>query len=61
LAAAMGYDYYQGYFFSAPVIEKRKEITSMPTALMRLIKKLNQPDPDYQTLTEIIETDVGLS
>jgi c-di-GMP-related signal transduction protein len=61
LAAAMGYDYYQGYFFSVPVIEKRKEIASMPTALMRLMQELNQPDPDYQTLTEIIETDIGLS
>ena len=61
LAAALGYDYYQGYFFSMPVIEKRKEIASLPTALLRMMKELNGPEPDYQVLTEIIETDVGLS
>ncbi len=61
LAAAMGYDYFQGYFFSRPVIEKRKEIASMPTVLIRLMQELNQPEPIYQRLTEIIEADVGLS
>ncbi len=61
LAAAMGYDFFQGYFFSKPVIEKRKEIASMPTVLIRLMRELDLPEPDYQRLTEIIETDVGLS
>ena len=60
-AAEMGYDYFQGYFFSRPVIEKRKEIASLPTALLRLMQEFNQPEPEYQRLTEIIETDVGLS
>ena len=61
LASQMGYSYFQGYFFSRPVIEKRREIVSIPATLMRLMSELNRPDPDYQTLTEIIETDVGLS
>lgn len=60
-AAEMGYDYFQGYFFSKPVIEKKKEIASLPTALLRMMQELNQPEPEYQKLTEIIETDVGLS
>ncbi len=61
LASSMGYDYFQGYFFSRPVIEKRREIASLPTALLRVMQELNLPEPDYQKLTEIIETDVGLS
>lgn len=61
MAAAMGYDFFQGYFFSKPIIEKKKEIASMPAALMRLMQELDRPEPEYQTLTEIIETDVGLS
>ncbi len=61
LAAAMGYDYFQGYFFSKPVIEKRKEIASTPAALIRLMQEINQPEPDYQSLTAIFESDVGLS
>jgi EAL and modified HD-GYP domain-containing signal transduction protein len=61
LAASMGYHYFQGYFFSRPVIEKSNEIASMPAALLRLMQEINQPEPDYQPLAEIIETDVGLS
>jgi EAL and modified HD-GYP domain-containing signal transduction protein len=61
LATAMGYDYFQGYFFSMPVIEKRKYIVSMPTVLVRMAQELDKPEPDFQMLTEIMETDVGLS
>lgn len=61
LAASMGYDYFQGYFFSRPVIERRKDIASMPTALVKIAQELEKPDPDFQTLAEIMETDVGLS
>ena len=60
-AVEMGYSFFQGYFFSRPVMEKRKEIASLPSILMRIMTELNRSDPDYQTLTEIIETDVGLS
>ncbi len=60
-AAEMGYSLFQGYFFSRPVIEKKKEIVTLPTILMRIMTELNHQEPDYQTLTEIIETDVGLS
>jgi EAL and modified HD-GYP domain-containing signal transduction protein len=61
MAAAMGYDYFQGFFFSMPVIEKKSEIVSIPSTLIRLMTELNQKDPDYRILTNIIETDVGLS
>ena len=60
-AVEMGYSYFQGYFFSRPVIEKRKEIASLPSTLMRIMTELNSPEPDFQALTEVIETDVGLS
>ncbi len=60
-AASMGYDYFQGYFFSRPVIEKKREIVSIPSTLVRLMAELNQEDPDFQKLADIIETDVGLS
>ncbi len=60
-AVEMGYSFFQGYFFSRPVMEKRKEIASLPATLMRIMTELNHPDPDFQALTEVIETDVGLS
>ncbi len=60
-AAAMGYDFFQGYFFSKPVIERKKDIPGIPAVPVRMMAELNRKEPDYQTLTEIIETDVSLS
>lgn len=61
LALDMGYDYFQGYFFSKPVIIKSKEIDSLNINLIRIMSVLNEKEPDYQKITEIIETDIGLS
>ncbi len=61
LAASMGYDYFQGYFFSRPVIEKKQEIVSIPSTLLRLMAELNREEPAFRKLVEIIQTDVGLS
>ena len=60
-ACSMGYDFFQGYFFSRPVMEKRKEIATIPSTLLRLMKELNKNDPDLGTMAEIIESDVGLT
>lgn len=61
LALDMGYDYFQGYFFSKPVVIKRKEVDSLNINLIRIVDVLNEKEPDYQKITEIIETDLGLS
>lgn len=57
----MGYDYFQGYFFSKPVIMKSKEIGSLNTNIIRILDVLKEEEPDYQKMTEIIETDLDLS
>lgn len=61
LAMDMGYDYFQGYFFSKPVIVKGKEISSINGNLIKIISILNENEPDYAKIAEIIETDLGLS
>lgn len=61
LAVDMGYDYFQGYFFSKPVIMKGKEIDSLNINLIKIMSLLNNNEPDYQQITEIIESDLGLS
>lgn len=60
-AIDMGYDYFQGYFFSKPVIIKGKDIGSLNANLLRIIEELNQEEPEYQKISEIIETDIDLS
>lgn len=61
MALDMGYDYFQGYFFSKPVVVKGNEISSLNANIVRLIEQLNQDEPHYQKIAEIIETDIGLS
>ena len=61
LAMEMGYDYFQGYFFSKPTIIKDKEIDSPNINLIRIMKLLNEKEPEYQRIADIIETDLGLS
>ena len=57
----MGYQLFQGYFFSKPVIIKSKEVDSINVNIFRILELLNDDEPDYQRMTEIIETDIGLA
>ena len=43
-AAAMGFEYFQGYFFSKPEILTGREISSTDMGLLRLIAEVNQED-----------------
>lgn len=60
LAVSMGFNYFQGYFFSKPVMIKRKEI-NINLNLAQIMNVLNRNNPDYQKITEIIERDIGLT
>ncbi len=60
-ALAMGYDYFQGYFFSKPVMLTGSEVQGFKGNMIRIICELNEELPDYQKITEIIETDVGMA
>ena len=61
LALNMGYDYFQGYFFSKPVIYKGKDIAILNTNIIRIINELYSLDPDFNRINQIIESDLGLS
>ncbi len=60
-ALDMGYDYFQGYFFSKPVIIHNKEVQGIHQNYIRILAELDQEEPDYHELTKIIEADLGLS
>lgn len=60
-ALLMGYDFFQGYFFSRPIIIEGKDISSLNQNLIRVVQELKKEEPEYQRITEIIETDIGLS
>lgn len=61
LASNSGYDYFQGYFFSEPVIISEKEIPQYELSQLRILHEVNRPDMDYRALENVIKQDVSLS
>jgi EAL and modified HD-GYP domain-containing signal transduction protein len=61
LALSMGFAYFQGYFFSKPVILSEKSVSPMKMNYIRILKLLNGPELDFNALSVIISQDVALS
>ena len=61
IAYDMGYDYFQGYFFSKPIILKDKEVSPLNINLLKILEILNSPEPEYREISDIIGMDLGLS
>jgi len=60
-AVRLGYSFFQGYFFSKPVIVSRKDIPGYKLNLLRLLKEANQPDIDFDILTDMIQSELTIS
>ncbi|UOO38116.1 HDOD domain-containing protein [Oscillospiraceae bacterium CM] len=60
-AVSLGYDLFQGYFFSKPAMLKSKDIKTINVNLFRIMEELNDSEPNYHKISEIIQTDLGLS
>lgn len=61
LASDMGYDYFQGYFFSKPVIINSNDIASLNLTLFSVLEELYKPEPCYSAISDIIQKDLGLT
>lgn len=57
----LGFDYFQGYFFSKPQVVSGRKMPPSRLAMLRLMTELQRVDIDLTKLEEIIETDVNLS
>ena len=60
-ALKMDYKYFQGYFFSKPVIVKGQNIQALSVNYLRVINELERKDPEIGTIAAIIESDVALT
>jgi EAL and modified HD-GYP domain-containing signal transduction protein len=60
-AAAGGYQYFQGFFLSAPVVVSGRQISTVKLQLLRLIAQVHAPTLDIPRVAEVIERDVALS
>lgn len=57
----MGYQYFQGYFFSKPAVMNSADISSLNINLIRIMEEIKKEEPSYPVISSIIEQDVGLS
>ena len=56
-AKAMGYQYFQGYFFSKPVIVSARNIPGGKLNYLRMLCEVNKPEMDFRSLEKIIMQD----
>ncbi len=60
-ARRLGFEYFQGYFFSKPIILQGKDIAPIPTNYILLLEKLNSSEPDINEISSLIQRDLSLS
>jgi EAL and modified HD-GYP domain-containing signal transduction protein len=60
-ALQWNYSYFQGYFFSEPVIHSSSVIPGTKLAYLRILKEINRPETDLGEVETIIKHDVSLS
>jgi c-di-GMP phosphodiesterase len=58
---ALGFDYFQGYFFCKPQIIKGEKLPTNRVAILQLVSKIYDPEVTFQELDVLISRDVSLS
>ena len=56
-----GASYFQGYFFTNPIVSTQKEIAGNKLAMLKLLAEVNDPDIDFDVLAQTIGSDVSLT
>lgn len=60
-AIELGFDYFQGYFFSKPEVLKNKELSSSQFSTMNLIAEVNSAEFDIDVLEKYVSEDVSIT
>ena len=60
-AVSMGFTYFQGYFFSKPIIMKGQDLNPLKMHYIRILQLLHKEDLDFNALGVVISQDVALS
>jgi c-di-GMP-related signal transduction protein len=60
-AMEMGYNYFQGYFFSKPVIVSKKDVPGFKINQLRILQMVNQEEMDFQGLSELIQNEMSIT
>jgi EAL and modified HD-GYP domain-containing signal transduction protein len=60
-AIIYGYDYFQGYFFSEPMIVATKDVPHYFYSYHQIVRTLTEPEPNVEKISKLIEQDLSLS
>lgn len=60
-AVSLGFDLFQGYFFSKPEIIQNKDMSASQLTMMQLIAEVNSAEFDVASLEKIVTQDVSIS
>jgi c-di-GMP-related signal transduction protein len=60
-AAAHGFSYFQGYFFAKPVTSKVSEIPGSKLNFLEILKRIHEPEMNFQELAALIRREPSLS
>lgn len=61
LCQQLGFELFQGYYFSRPTILEDKPLPKDQMKLFQIIEKLQDPDIEFEQIEQLIVQDVGLS
>jgi c-di-GMP-related signal transduction protein len=61
LAANLGYDYFQGYFFARPDVVSQKEIQPVVITSLQILRQLQNLEVNFKDLESLIRKDVALT
>lgn len=57
----LGYSYFQGYFFSKPVVVAGKDIPGFKLNYLQILREIHQPELDFGQIENIIKREMSLS
>jgi c-di-GMP-related signal transduction protein len=60
-ARAMGYSYFQGYFFARPQVISAAEVPATKVNQLRVLRELQHADLDFGRLEELVRRDLSLA
>jgi EAL and modified HD-GYP domain-containing signal transduction protein len=58
-AHSIGFDYFQGYFFTKPVVMRGRQAPSWKLSCLRLLQETQKEDIDFEKLHDLIKNDVS--
>jgi EAL and modified HD-GYP domain-containing signal transduction protein len=58
---ALGYHFFQGYFFSRPTIVAAKDVKGYKLHYFEILKEIHQPDIDFDRLDDIFKREMSLT